>query len=351
MDNLKIFFLSLFAATVTAAILPLVRKFSIKIDNVDKPRKDARKLHSVAIPNGAGIAIFIGFLVAVLFIGNLSTETIGLLLAGLLLVVVGVFDEIYDISSTKRLFAQIIAAIIVISAGVRIDVIGNFGSGNDGLYFLETLSIPFTLLWIILVTNAIKILDGIDGLCAGVAGIIAWTLGLVAFMTVRPESAMLGFILGASAFAYLPYNFSKNPNRKTFMAESGSTFLGFALAVVSIMGSVKTAAAFSILVPVIVLIYPLFDITFAVCRRLACGQNPFAADGMHLHHRLLKKGLSHVQATCVFYAASLILGVLAVCSTRMDERAVVYVFLATLLIFVFLLWKFGLIVFSRNKKK
>lgn len=169
-------------------------------------------------------------------------------------------------------------------------------------------------------------------------------------MTNRPESAMLGFILGASAFAYLPYNFSKDPNRKTFMAESGSTFLGFSIAVVSIMGSVKTATVFSILAPVIVLIYPLFDIIFAVGRRLACGKNPFAADGMHLHHRLLKKGLSHAQATCVFYLASIILGILAICSTKMQERNVVYMFLITILVFIVLLWKFKLITFPQKKK-
>ena len=133
------------------------------------------------------------------------------------------------------------------------------------------------------------------------------------------------------------------------MAESGSSFLGFALATVAIMGSIKTATTFSMLVPIIAFIYPLFDITFAFCRRLAAKTSPFKADGMHLHHRLLKKGLSHVQATSVFYAASIILGILAVCSTKMDGKSVIYVFLTTLAVFIFILWKFGLIGIAKKK--
>ena len=340
----------LIAGGITAAIMPLVRKISIKIGNIDTPRNDVRKLTKFAIPNGAGASIFIGFLMAALINGNFSTETIGLLVAGLVLVVLGLIDELYDVPSKVQLLGQIVAAIIVIVAGVRVDVIGNFGNGNDGLFSLGWMSIPFTLIWIVGVTNAIRVLDGIDGLCAGVAGISAWTMGIVALMTGRPNSAMLSFILGAVAFAYLPYNFSKNKNRKIFMAESGSSFLGFALAVVAIMGSLKTAAAFSMLVPIIALIYPIFDIMFAFGRRIAAGKNPFKADGMHLHHRLLGKGLSHRQAACVFYAATLILGVLAICSTKMDGRSVVFVFIATVAAFLFLLWKFKLISFSKNKK-
>lgn len=345
----KLIVLPILAAFITAVLIPIVRRFSIRIGNVDQPRQEVRKLHSYTVPLGAGIAIFIGFLLTTLLAGNFSTEIIGLLVAGAFLIAVGVLDELYDISSLSRILSQIIAAGIVIYSGVRVDFIGNFGSGNDGLFFLKSLSVPFTLCWIVGVTNAIRILDGIDGLCAGVTGIAAWTMGIVAVMTGRPEAATLSFILGAVAFAYLPYNFSTNPKRKIFMAESGSTFLGFALAMVAIMGSVKTAAAFSMLVPIIALIYPIFDIVFAVGRRLAAGKSPFKADGMHLHHRLLKMGLNHRQATCVFYVATIALGILAISSTQMDGRSVIYVFVATLAIFILLLWKFGLICFSRKR--
>lgn len=343
MINLKIFILPICAAVITIITIPLARKFSIKIGNVDKPKQDVRKLHSFDIPLGAGIAIFLGFLIATLLSGSLSSEIVSLLIAGLLLIIIGVVDELYDISSFARILGQVVAAIIVISAGVRVDVIGNFGNGNDGLFFLKSLSIPFTLCWIVGVTNAIRILDGIDGLCAGVTGIAAWTLGIVALITGRTEASILSFILGAVAFAYLPYNFSKNPKYKTFMAESGSSFLGFTLAVVSILGSVKTAAAFSMLVPIIALIYPLFDTIFAITRRLIAKKSPFQADGMHLHHRLLNMGLSHKQATFIFYLASIILGILAVLSTKMSGVSVIFVFFATLIIFILILIKFGLV--------
>ncbi len=351
MDISRIIIFTLIAFIVTSVLMPLVRKLSVKIGNIDTPKKDVRKLASHAVPNGAGLAIFAGFLVASLATGNLSPGLIGLLVAGFILLLVGFIDELYDVPSVVQFLGQILASIIVIVSGVRIDVIGNFGAGNDGLYFLESLSIPFTLLWIIGVTNAIRVLDGIDGLCAGVTGIIAWTMGVVALMTGRTEPAILGFILGAVAFAYLPSNFSKDKDRKIFMAESGSSFIGFTLAVVAIMGSAKTATTFSMLVPIIALIYPIFDIAFAFGRRILAGKSPFKADGMHLHHRLIKKGLNHKQATLVFYVATAILGILAVCSTKMDERSVIYVFLTTLVAFIILLWKFGLITITRPNNK
>ncbi len=350
MTTIKLILLPLLAASITAAIMPFIRKISIKVGNIDAPKQEVRKLTTFAIPNGAGVAIFIGFLATTVFVGDFSSQTIGLLVAGLLLVIVGLMDELYDIPSIYQLIGQILAAVIVIIAGVRIDFIGNFGSGNDGLFFLRSLSIPFTLLWIVGVTNAIRILDGIDGLCAGVVAIVAWTMGVVSLMINLPGTAVLSFILGAVAFAYLPYNFSKNKEKKIFMAESGSSFLGFGLAVLAIMGSVKTAATFSMLVPIIALIYPIFDTVFAVARRLAAGKSPFKPDGRHLHHRLLGMGLSHKQATFVFYAASLVLGGLAIASTRLDGRSVVYLFLSTMLVFVLLLWKFGLISFRIRKK-
>lgn len=341
-NTARIIILSILAAAITYVAFPIVRKFSIRIDNVDRPKDDARKIHSHAIPNGGGIAIYIGFLVAATIFGNFSAEIIGLLVAGAALVVVGILDEIYDLSSITRLLTQTCAAAIVIIAGVRVDVIGNFGAGNDGLFSLGLLSIPFTIFWIVGVTNAIRILDGIDGLAAGVTGIASWTLGTVALMTGRPDAATFSFILGAVAFAYLPYNFSSNPKRKMFMADSGSTFLGFALAVVSVMGSVKTAAVFSMLVPIMVLIIPIFDTLFAIGRRLLAGKSPFSADGLHLHHRIMKKGLNQHQTVLIFYAVSIILGVIAVLSVGVNGAVAAVICLATISVFICALWKFGL---------
>lgn len=345
----EIITLPIIAFAVTAIIMPLVRKLSIKIGNVDKPREDCRKIHSYAIPNGAGIAIYAGFVVATLLLGGLSIEIVSLLIAGLLLVIVGTFDEKYDMSSFSRILFQVLAATIVIAAGIKVDVIGNFGNGNDGLFYLGFLSIPFTLFWIVGVTNAIRILDGLDGLAGGVTAISALTLGVVALITGRNDAAILSFILCAVSIAYLPYNFSKNPKRKTFMADAGSNFLGFALATVSIMGSVKTAAAFSMIVPIMVLIIPIFDTLFAIARRLIAGKSPFKADGMHLHHRLLKMGLSQTKVTGIFYVASILLGILAIFSTKMSGFSTVAVFIVAGLVFIMVLVKFKLIRIFRRR--
>lgn len=337
----KIIILPILAALITCIFMPMARRFSIKIGAVDKPN-NSRKIHSSAVPYG-GIAIFAGFLAAVLFFNNTSPEILGFLIGCMVLIGVGFLDDVFDLSPFARIFGQVLAALIVIAAGIRVDVIGNFGNGNDGLFSLGVFSLPFTLLWIVGITNAIRILDGLDGLASGVTGIAAWTLGIVALLTGRYDTAVLSFILGAVAFAFLPYNFSDNPDRKVFMGDVGSNFFGFAIAVVSIMGTVKTAAAFSMLIPILVLAVPIFDTVFAIIRRIISGKSPFQADRMHLHHRIMDSGLGHKKTTFVIYGISLVLGAISIISVSVNPGIIPIMFAVTAISFVLFLWKLGLI--------
>jgi len=226
---------------------------------------------------------------------------------------------------------------------VRVGFVGNLGNGNDGIFYLGFLSLPFTFFWIIGLTNAINFIDGIDGLAGGVSGIAACTLGIVSLLSGRYDSAVLCFTLGAAAFAFLPYNFTDNPKRKIFLGDSGSGFLGYSLAVFSIMGTVKIAAVFSMLVPIMVLAIPIFDTGFAIVRRLLAGKSPFAADKLHLHHRLIDKGLSNKQTTYVIYGVTLFFSTIAICFMKLNDISIVIIFLTTALAFLFVLWKLGLV--------
>lgn len=127
------------------------------------------------------------------------------------------------------------------------------------------------------------------------------------------------------------------------MGDAGSNFLGYGLAVLSILGAVKVAAAFSMLIPILILAVPIFDTAFAIIRRLMSGKSPFEADGLHLHHRILHRGLSHKQTTCIIYAISLVLGIVAIISANISSGYIVYLFSVTVLVFVLVLWKLGLI--------
>ena len=337
----KIIILPLLAALITFLIMPIIRKLSQKVGAVDVP--NARKVHKKSVPSSGGVAIFFGFLIATLFFNSTAPEIIGFLIGGTVITGIGLLDDIFDLPPIAKFFGQILAALIVISAGVRIEFVGNLGSGNDGLYYLGFLSLPFTFLWIIGITNAINFLDGLDGLAGGVTGIAAWTLAIVSLLSGRYDAAVLSFTLGAAAFAFLPYNFSNNPRKKIFMGDAGSNFLGYSLAVLSIMGMVKIAAAFSMLVPVMILAVPIFDTIFAIIRRLLSGKSPFEADGSHLHHRIIGKGLSHKKTILIIYGTSIILSIISILSMKIDNIGALYIFLITILVFLFLLWRLGLI--------
>ncbi|MEI7689438.1 MAG: MraY family glycosyltransferase [Candidatus Saccharibacteria bacterium] len=329
------------AAIITFMAMPLVRKLSQKVGAVAVPSE--RKIHKSIIPSSGGVAIFLGFLIASLFFNNPSPEIIGFLIGGTVITAVGLLDDIFDLPPITKIFGQVLAALIVISAGVRIEFIGNLGAGNDGLYYLGFLSLPFTFFWIVGITNAINFIDGLDGLAGGVTGIAAWTLGVVSLLSGRYDAAVLSFTLGAAAFAFLPYNFSNSPRKKIFMGDAGSNFLGYSLAVLSILGMVKIAAAFSMLIPILILAVPIFDTGFAIIRRLISGKSPFEADRMHLHHRIMERGVSHRQTTCILYVISLVLGVISIISMNLDPAVIPFVFGATVVVFVLLLWKLGLI--------
>lgn len=340
----KIIILPLLAALVTFMVMPIVRKLSQKVGAVDTP--NARKVHKNAVPSSGGVAIFFGFLIATLFFNNTSPEIIGFLIGGTIIAGVGLLDDIFDLPPIAKLFGQMTAALVVIYSGVRIEFVGGLDEG--GLFYLGFLSLPFTFFWIVGITNAINFLDGLDGLAGGVTGIAAWTLAIVSLLSGRYDAAVLSFTLGAAAFAFLPYNFSNSPRKKIFMGDAGSNFLGYSLAVLSIMGMVKVAAAFSMLVPILILAVPIFDTGFAIIRRVLSGKSPFEADSSHLHHRIMNKGLSHKQTTLSIYGISIILGIVSIFSMKMDNGSVIAVFTATVLVFLLFLWKLGLIKINRK---
>ena len=338
----KLFILPALAAAVVALLTPFVRDLSHKLGAVAVPSD--RKIHKFVTPSGGGLAIFAGFLVAALFFNRTTPEIIGFLIGGTVITGIGLLDDIFDLPPATKFFGQVLAALIVIYSGVRIEFVANPAGG--GLVNLGFLSLPFTFIWIVGIANAINFIDGLDGLAAGVAGISATTLAVVALLTGRYDTAVLGATLAAAAFAFLPFNFSEK--KKVFMGDSGSNFLGYSLAVISILGMVKVAAVFSMLIPILILAIPIFDTAFAIIRRLLSGNSPFQPDSLHLHHRIMNKGFSHKQTTFIIYGVNIILGVIAIMSTQMTDGQAIYTFLAVVVVLVLSAWIMGLIKVERN---
>ncbi len=325
---IQIFLALLCAALIAFAATPIVRVFAYKIGAVDIP-KDGRRMHKKPMPLLGGLAIFSGVTVAAAIFCDYKPELIAAWIGGLIITLLGIFDDKYSISPWIKFLGQIIAALVVIfGGGVSISQINFFGH-----YFqLGWLSVPITVLWIVGMTNAINLIDGLDGLACGVSAICSASLFLVTLLHADLTVAMMTAVLTGACIGFLPYNM--NP-AKIFMGDTGALFLGYMLSVLSIIGFFKTTAMVSFLIPIIIFGYPLLDTSFAFTRRILHGRSPFSADRGHLHHRIVDMGLSVKQSVSVLYCICSILGILAIMlSERRGAASVIILVVAIVIAFV-----------------
>ena len=326
--------LALLAALVISFLMtPVVKTFAYKVGAVDVP-KDARRMHKIPIPRLGGLAIFIGFMVSVLVLGNVrgNGQMQSILLGSVIIGVLGVVDDIMALPAMLKFVVQIAAALIPALNGVVIQAFSNPNIFSDSLYWvLGPLSVPFTVLWIVAITNAVNLIDGLDGLANGVSAISATTMLVIALLASEAEVAVVMAALVGACVGFMPYNL--NP-AKMFMGDTGATFLGYILATMSIQGLFKFYAVISFAVPFLILGLPIFDTAFAFIRRIAHGQSPMHADRGHIHHRLIDMGLNQKQAVATLYVISAMLGLSAVVLTTGGEQKAMLFFLALCIVAV-----------------
>ena len=321
-------FAFILALAISFACTPAVRMLAIKIKAVDVP-KDNRRMHKVPIPRMGGLAIFAGFLVSVLFFVPLGTEFRSILIGALILVVLGIIDDIVALKPRTKFAGQIIAALIPALSGVSIHGIVNpFVPGQYST--LGIFSIPLTVIWIVGITNAVNFIDGLDGLACGVSAIATVTMFIIAVLFGEIYIALMMAALAGACLGFLPYNM--NP-AKIFMGDTGSMFLGYILATVSIQGLFKFYAVISFAVPFILLGLPIFDTGFAIVRRLLKGQSPLQADRGHVHHRLIDLGFDQKQSVAILYTFSALMGLTAVILARTNESKLIILAIAVLVCF------------------
>lgn len=302
------------AGVVSFAVTPVVKILAQKMGVMDIP-KDSRRMHKVPIPRMGGLAIFLAFFLSVLaFSKQIDRPLSAILLGAVVIVILGVFDDKYALSAKLKLLVQIGAACIVVFYGnCRISRLTNpFGKSLYDYWDLGAWSYPITIIWIVAITNAVNFIDGLDGLACGVSAISAINLLVIALLVSDGRVAIVMAALAGACLGFVPYNF--NP-AKIFMGDTGSTFLGFILATVSILGLFKAYTVISFAVPFLILGLPIFDICFAVIRRVAHHQSPMAADRGHIHHRLIDMGFSQKQTVAIAYVLTGILGLAAVLLT------------------------------------
>lgn len=323
--GIVIAFICAFFISVTTT--PVIRTLAFKFKVTDVP-KDNRRMHKKEMPLMGGAAIFLAFTVSVLIFCRHSASTYAMLLGNLLIVTVGIIDDKFNMNAIAKLFMQIAAAIVAVLGGITFEQINLFGCTVE----FGAAAPVITVIWIVALTNAINLIDGLDGLSCGVSTIAASTLLLSLILTDTDINVicMIAILVG-SCMGFLPFNF--NP-AKIFMGDTGALFLGYTLAVLSIQGCFKLNGIISFWVPMLVFALPLADTAFAFLRRILTGHSPFRADRGHLHHKLIDKGFDQKHAVMILYAVSGMLGISAILfSFGWTVRAVAVAVCAVLILF------------------
>ncbi|GGF91648.1 glycosyltransferase family 4 protein [Paenibacillus abyssi] len=304
-------------ALILALILtPLVKKFAFLVGAIDKPNH--RKVHTRIMPRLGGLAIYVAFAAGLLIVlpffpeGLLNKYDMNLiramLVGGTLIVLIGALDDRFELSAKVKLLGQLIAAcIVVFGFGVQINLV-NIPFGESMQPIADWISIPLTIFWIVGVTNAINLIDGLDGLASGVSGIAIGTILVMAvFMGFEPIILMSALLLGG-ILGFLVFNFHP---AKIFMGDSGSLFLGFSLAMMSML-AFKQVTIVSFVTPLLIIGVPLSDTFFAIVRRLINKKPIFAPDKGHLHHCLRELGFSHRKTVLIIYGIAAFFGACAI---------------------------------------
>jgi UDP-GlcNAc:undecaprenyl-phosphate GlcNAc-1-phosphate transferase len=307
--SVKLALALMLAIGIPLVCTPLVKRLALFAGAVDKP--GGRKQHNHIQPAWGGLGIYIGVAAGALVALPADNRLLGLLGGGLLIMLVGMIDDWYQLSPAVKLAGQVAAAAVLVASGVQA---AHFTNPFGGTINLGIFGVPVTIIWVVAIINAINLVDGLDGLAAGVAVISAVTVAILANGSGAVGASICALLLAAACLGFLPYNYHP---AKIFMGDTGSMFIGYMLASLATFGLTKSATAFSLILPILILGLPILDMLFAIVRRVINGQAIFRADRDHLHHRLLAMGLTHRQTVLVIYGLNLLLGASAVVLTHL----------------------------------
>jgi len=293
------------AFIVSYILTPYMARVGKKQNMMDMPGH--RKIHEEAIPNLGGIVIFFGFLLSLLFVVQIEGQIKALLIGGVIILLLGVVDDIVDLSPKHKFIIQMIPALIVIIHNS--DLINSFIVNQLKIFdLLGYLLYPILIFWIVGVTNSINLIDGLDGLACGISLIASVTFLILGLRQNLEALSLISIALVGSMLAFLRFNFYP---AKIFLGDSGSTFAGFMLASMGALWVLNSGNAFFILIPIIILALPIVDTLFAIWRRYRGHYPIFQADKGHLHHRLLTRGIAHKNVVFILWGISAICSVIA----------------------------------------
>ena len=299
------------AALVTALFTPLSILLAPKLGAMDVPR-DARRVHNKPMPRFGGIAIYAGIMVGLAIFAQTQRHLSAIMVGCTLIYILGAIDDLKGMKPIVKFVGQVVSASVVFAMGLRINFVTNwFGEGHMDLgiavcYFV-------TVIWLVAITNAVNLVDGLDGLAAGISAISALSIAYISYIHGWYGPTICMMVLAGSCIGFLPFNFHP---AKTFMGDGGSQLLGFSIAALSVLGTVKSATVVAVVIPVLVLGLPIIDTAMAIVRRTLRHQSIASADKEHLHHRILRAGFGQRRAVLLMYSVSGIMGIMAILYSR-----------------------------------
>ena len=343
-NHLHIFIIVFTCFLFSFLITFYIKKIAIHIGAMDIPNK--RKVHTKPMPRLGGLGIFLTFLFGYMLFGVQSIQMNSILIGAFIIVTVGVIDDIRPLGATTKLLGQIIAAAVVLFyGGIMLDkiTIGNLHV-NFGL-----LAYPLTILFIVACINIINLIDGLDGLSTGTCSIFYLTIGIIAFMKARfgGLDVSLAFIMLGASLGFLVHNFYP---AKIFSGDSGSMFQGFMIATISLLGF-KTITMTSFFIPILLLGIPILDTIFAIIRRTLKKEPIYQPDKEHLHHQLLKLGLSHRNTVLAIYAMNILFAFASIIYAINDKKLGIMIYIIIFILIIFMITKTSIIAEKKGKTK
>jgi len=325
------------AALAAWQFMPRVRLFSLRVGWADAP--SPRRINKEPLPNAGGLAIFASVIVALVIatllrpivIEDVQVQVLAILLGGSFLIMAGFIDDQFGLPVGFRIMVQLVAALLLVSTGIRIEV----AFGGD---FATAISVILTVIWIIGITNAINLIDGVDGLAGGVSFITAMSLLAVSAQDqAKAAATLLLAALAGAALGFLRHNF---PPSHIIMGDSGAYFFGYVLAASSILGEVKITTIFALFPTVLFLLLPLLDTLQVVLRRLVRHENPLSSPGTdHLHHGLLARGLSQTRTTLILWGVTLGTNIVAMAVQGMSVLVIISTAVSIMALLALIVWR------------
>ena len=340
----NVFVIVIVTLLTSLILVPIVKKVAIHVNAMDEP--NARKIHKVPMPRLGGLAIYLSFLLGYMLYGEVSTQMLSILIGGFLLILIGFIDDINSVPARYKLIVQIIAATIVVLYGdLSFSEVSVFGYK---IYFNEFWGSLSSIIFIVAITNAINLIDGLDGLAAGISSIYFLTIAIIAFILNRIGGldVIISLIMLGATLGFLVHNF---PPAKIFMGDSGSLFLGFMISIIALLGY-KVTTFTSLIVPIVILAIPILDTIFAILRRLLKGQNIGVADKEHFHHQLLKMKYSPIKSILIIYAIDIAFAAVSIFYILGDNQIAIALYIVLMILLLFVVLKTD-ILFDHSKKK